>query len=56
MAEITPQETTEKPGRPPLLALILLIAALVLAFYIGTNVLSVLFAVVSPPLPPIPPN
>jgi len=55
MAEITPQET-EKPGRPPLLAVILLIAVLLLAFYIGTNVLSVLFAVVSPPLPPIPPN
>ncbi|MEP7293581.1 MAG: hypothetical protein ABI835_17475 [Chloroflexota bacterium] len=63
MAELTPQETaqetaqeTVKPGRPPLLAIVLLIAVLLLALYIGTNVLSVLFAVVSPPLPPLPPN
>ncbi len=53
--EITPQETAKK-GRPPLLAIVLLIAVLGLAFYIGTNVLSVLFAVVSPPLPPVPPD
>ena len=55
MAEIAPLEP-EKAARPPLLAIILLIAALILALYVGTNVLSVLFAVVSPPLPPIPPN
>jgi hypothetical protein len=56
MAEIIPQETTTPPRRLPLLAIILMIAAVVLAFYIGTNVLSVLFAVVAPPAPPLPPN
>jgi len=63
MAEITPQGNLQEtppeapnPGRVPLLAILLLIAALLLAVYVGTNVLSVLFAVINPPLPPIPPN
>jgi len=65
--EVTPETTPEttpdsspeaapQPGRPPLLAILLLIAVVVLAFYVGTNVLSVLFAVVAPPAPPVPPN
>ena len=58
MAEITPQETpsVSRPRRLPLLAILLMIAAVVLAFYVGTNVLSVLFAVIAPPSPPLPPN
>lgn len=44
------------PRRVPVLALVLLVAVVALGIYIGTNVLSVLFAVVSPPLPPVPPG
>jgi hypothetical protein len=42
------------PRRVPALAIMLLIATVALAIYIGTNVLGVLFAVVSPPTPPLP--
>lgn len=67
MAEITPlQSAPENPpeslpqeGNPrrfPLLGVVLLVAVVGLALYIGVNVLSVLFAVVAPPLPPMPPN
>jgi len=52
--EIASGATPKETRRPPLLALLLLIAAVVLAFYIGTNVLSVIFAVIAPPLPPLP--
>ena len=44
------------PRRIPVLALVLLVAVVALGIYIGTNVLGVLFAVVSPPLPPLPPG
>jgi len=62
MAEIEPPdapaiEPSEVRGRRlSLLAIPLLVIVVVLAAYIGINVVSVLFAVVSPPLPPIPPN
>lgn len=52
-----PQQTTTDaaaPRRLPLLAIVLLLAAVALAIYIGTNVLGVLFAVVAPPSPPLP--
>lgn len=39
---------------PSLLLVLLLILGLVLAIYIGTNVIGVLFGMVSPPLPPLP--
>ena len=42
--------------RPPLILIPLLIVVLVLALYIGTNVLGVLFAVIAPPNPPLPPD
>lgn len=40
--------------RLPLLAIPLLLIALLLALYVGTNVLGVLFGVIAPPLPPLP--
>ena len=55
----TPPAAETKAGgkqRYPLLVLPLLIVLVIVAAYIGINVLSVLFAVVSPPLPPVPPN
>jgi len=55
MAEITEQEAVPVRRRVPLLAILLLVVALILAVYIGTNVLTVLFGVISPPLPPLPP-
>lgn len=42
--------------RPPFLAILLLMAVLALALFIGTNVLSVLYGVVAPPTPPLPPG
>ena len=55
--EPTETESVPRSGRRfVLLAVPLLVAVVVVAAYIGINVLSVLFAVVSPPLPPIPPN
>ncbi len=42
-------------GRPPLLLILLLIALLGLALFVGTNLLGVLFAVIAPPVPPLPP-
>ena len=58
MAAVNPEEPTEAQPqrRTPLLALVLLTAVVLLAFYVGTNVLTVLFGVVSPPPPPVPPN
>ncbi|MEP7291202.1 MAG: hypothetical protein ABI835_05435 [Chloroflexota bacterium] len=62
MAEIdAPEATAESPQEPggrriSLLALVLLIAVVGLAAYIGANVLGVLFAVISPPMPPMPLN
>lgn len=56
---IEPAETESARGggrRFLLLTIPLLVAVVVVSAYIGINVLSVLFAVVSPPLPPIPPN
>lgn len=55
---MTEQETAPAPAprRIPVLGIVLLVAAVGLAIYIGTNVLSVLFAVVAPPSPPLPPN
>lgn len=44
------------PRRLPVLVIVLLVAVVALGIYIGTNVLGVLFAVVSPPLPPVPPG
>ncbi|HVU14477.1 MAG TPA: hypothetical protein VHD90_24540 [Phototrophicaceae bacterium] len=49
-------ETAPARQRPPLLAVVLAVVALGLAVYIGTNVLSVLYAVIAPPAPPTPPN
>ncbi len=54
--EGTPQESSAASRRPPLLALILLLAVVAVAVYIGTNVLTVLFAVIAPPAPPMPSN
>jgi hypothetical protein len=51
---LTPAEPSSA-RRPPFLAIILLVPVVALAFYIGTNVLSVLYGVVAPPLPPLPP-
>ncbi len=48
------ESDTEKRGRLPLLLLPLLVIALLMAVFIGTNVLGVLFGVVAPPLPPLP--
>src|SRR5688572_11040616 len=46
---------TDAPRRSPsFLLVLLLILGLVLAIYIGTNVIGVLFGMVSPPLPPLP--
>ncbi len=41
-------------GSPSAIVVLLLIAGVALAIYIGTNVLGVLFGMVAPPLPPIP--
>lgn len=60
MAEVTPPAEQETPPaqarRIPFLALVLMIAVVGLAFYVGTNILTVLFAVVAPPAPPLPAN
>jgi hypothetical protein len=65
VAAVNPQNTTSttdraenstQPRRIPFLALVLMFAVVMLAFYIGTNILTVLFAVVSPPNPPLPDN
>jgi hypothetical protein len=55
---VNSDETTEAQAqrRIPLLGLVLLAAAVLLAFYVGTNILTVLFGVVSPPEPPVPAN
>lgn len=53
---MTQQEPASPARRIPVLAIILLVAAVALAIYIGTNVLGVLFAIVVPPSPPVPPN
>ena len=42
--------------RPSPLLILLLIVVLGLALFVGTNVLGVLFAVIAPPMPPLPPN
>lgn len=52
-ADLTPASPAR---RPPFLAILLLVAVVALAFFIGTNVLSVLYAIIAPPLPPLPPN
>ncbi len=67
MAVVTPPDTSssesaqdtahpETRRRIPFLGLALLVGVVALAGYIGVNVLTVLFAVVSPPLPPMPAN
>ncbi len=55
MAEIN-SEAPAVARRPPLLVIVLLIAVVALAIYIGTNVLGVMYAVIAPPMPPIPPD
>ena len=60
MAEAQYSSTDLTPAapsrRPSPLALALLLAVVALAIFIGTNVLSVLYAVVAPPAPPLPPD
>lgn len=55
-ADLTPAAAPAPARRPSLLVILLLLAVLALAFFIGTNVLGVLYAVVAPPLPPLPPD
>jgi hypothetical protein len=49
------QDAPSARRRVPLVAILLLAVAVILGIFIGTNVLSVLFGVISPPLPPLPP-
>lgn len=51
MESVTPPE---RRSRASLLAGLLGLAALALAVFIGTQVLSVLYGIVAPPLPPVP--
>jgi hypothetical protein len=53
---VNPEQPPAQARRIPFLALVLMIAVVGLAFFIGTNILTVLFAVVSPPAPPLPPD
>lgn len=50
-----PQQPAER-GRISFFTLILLVVVVAVAGFVGVNVLTVLFAVVSPPLPPAPAN
>ncbi len=55
-AEAEATEEAQGSRIPPLILIPLLIVLLGLALYIGANVLGVLFAVIAPPSPPLPPN
>ncbi len=56
MAALNPEQVAPTRRLTSLLTVGLLVLALLLAIYIGSNVLSVLYGVVAPPAPPLPPG